>query len=88
MHYPGSVEPLTLRVTQLDPGEGFVDEIFAFPGVRAQWRFECYASRTSSWLKLRRAVELWYHSNYRRAQFPPRSKTWHRFQTQAIDCPP
>ncbi len=89
MLYPGSVEPLTLRVTQLGPGEGFVDEIFAFPaGARSQWRFECYASRTSSWLELRRAVELWYHKNYRKAQFPPRSKTWHTFQTKAIDCPP
>jgi len=88
MLYPGSIEPLTLRVTQLGPGEGFVDEIFAFPGVPAQWRFECYASRTSSWLELRRAVELWYHRNYKKTQFPPRSKTWRTFQTEAIDCPP
>lgn len=83
-----SIEPLTLRVTRLGPGEGFVDEIFAFPGTKAQWQFECYASRTSAWLEFRRSVELWYHKNYRRMQFPPRSKTWHTFTVGPVDCPP
>ena len=83
-----SIEPFTLRVTRLGPGEGFVDEIFAFPGVRDHWRFECYASRRSLWLKCRRAAELWYYKDFRKMQFPLRSKTWHRFQTEAIDCPP
>jgi hypothetical protein len=83
-----NIEPLKLRVTRLGPGEGFVDEIFAFPGVRAQWQFECYASRTSRWLEFRRSVELWYHKDYRRMQFPPRSKTWHTFTVGPVDCPP
>lgn len=83
-----SIEPFTLRVTRLGQGEGFVQEVFAFPGVRDHWRFECYASRTSLWLRFRRAVELWYYRDLRKRQFPPRSKTWHRFQTEAIDCPP
>jgi hypothetical protein len=88
MSYGTWFEPFTLRVTRLGPGEGFVDEIFAFPGVPNQWRFECYASRTSRWLEFRRAVELWYYKDFRKRQFPPRSKTWLRFQTEAIDCPP
>jgi hypothetical protein len=83
-----SIEPLQLRVTRLGPGEGFVDEIFAFPGVPAQWQFECYASRTSTWLEFRRSVEQWHHKNYRRMQFPPRSKTWHKFTVGPVDCPP
>jgi len=83
-----SIEPLKLRATRLGPGEGFVDEIFAFPGVPAQWQFECYASRTSTWLEFRRSVELWYHKDYRRMQFPPRSKTWHTFEVGPVDCPP
>ena len=83
-----SIEPFKLRVTQLRPGEGFVDEIFAFPGVPAQWQFKCYASRTSTWLEFRRSVELWYHKNYRGMQFPPRSKTWHTFTVGPVDCPP
>jgi hypothetical protein len=83
-----SIEPFTLRVTRLGPGEGFVQEVFAFPGVPDHWRFECYASRTSLWPKFRRAVELWYYKDFRKMQYPRRSKTWHRFQTEAIDCPP
>lgn len=83
-----SIEPLKLRVTQLRPGEGFVDEIFAFPGVPAQWQFECYASRASTWLEFRRSVEQWYHKHYRRMDFPPRSKTWHTFTVGPVDCPP
>ena len=83
-----SFEPFTLRVTRLGPGEGFVEEIFAFPGVRDHWRFECYASTTSLWLNFRRSLELWYQRDFRKMQFPRRSKAWHKFQTEATDCPP
>ena len=83
-----SIEPLKLRVTRLGPGEGFVDEIFAFPGTKSQWQFECYASRTSTWLEFRRSVEQWYHKDYRRMEFPPRSKTWHTVTVGPVDCPP
>ena len=100
-----SIESHNLRVTRLGPGEGFVDEIFAFPAspvrppegfvggiftspVPVQWQFECYVSRTSTWLEFRRSVELWYYKDFRRMQFPPRSKTWHTFTVGPVDCPP
>jgi hypothetical protein len=100
-----NIEPLKLRVTRLGPGEGFVDEIFAFPAspvpppegfvggnftsrIPVQWLFECYASRTSTWLEFRRSVELWYYKDFRKMQFPPRSKTWHTFKVGPVDCPP
>jgi hypothetical protein len=100
-----SIEPLKLRVTRLGPGEGFVDEIFAFPAspvpppegfvggiftsrIPVQWQFECYASRTSTWLEFRRSVELCYYKDFRRMEFPPRSKTWHTFKVGPVDCPP
>ena len=36
MRYGTWMEPFTLRVTRLGPGEGFVDEFFAFPGTADQ----------------------------------------------------
>ncbi len=84
-----SVEPHTLRVTRLGPGEGFVQEVFVFPGGhKAQWVFHCYASRTSTWPGVRRSAEKWFHSHIRRAKYPPRSATWNTFQSDWFPCPP
>ncbi|MCI0348905.1 MAG: hypothetical protein L0Z53_05710 [Acidobacteriales bacterium] len=89
MHYSTWIELNTLRLTRLRPGEGFVQEVFAFPaGSESQWQFKCYVSRTSTWLDLRRSVELWFEKHIRHAKYPRRSGTWHTFNSEKLDCPP
>jgi len=82
-----SVDGNALRVTRLGPGAGFVQDVFVFPGNPAEWEFEFFASRSSTWLELRRAAENWFQKHVRRARFPLRSKTWERFDTPWYTCP-
>ena len=82
------IEPNTLRVTRLRPHEGFVQEVFVFPATGSQWELECYAAYRSAWYEVRRSAERWFHKRIRRVEFPPRSKTWHTFDSELFICPP
>jgi len=81
------IEPNTLRVTRLRPHEGFVQEVFVFPATGGHWEFECYAAYHSAWSEVRRSAEGWFHKRIRRVEFPPRSKTWHTFDSELFTCP-
>ena len=82
-----SIDANTLRVTRLRPHEGFVQDVFVFPASQSEWQFECYASYVSAWLGVRHSAENWFQKHVRRMKSPPRSKTWHTFDSEWFTCP-
>ena len=84
-----SIEPHKLRTIRLRPNEGFVQEVFVFPGGgKYQWQLECYVAYESIWLDLRCAGERWFQKYIRRATYPLRSDTWHKVGSELFSCPP
>lgn len=82
-----SFEPSTLRVTQLRPGEGFVQDVFVFPASQGEWQFECHAAYSSRWLEVRRFAENRVRKLFPRLRPARRSKAWHKFDTAWLDYP-
>jgi len=84
-----SIEGNVFRVTELRPGEGFVQEFFVFPaGNKGQWQFVYLGSYKSRWLEARRSVETWLHKHVWHAKWPLRSKTWEAYNSEWWVCPP
>jgi hypothetical protein len=86
-HSITSIDANTLRAPRLCPHEGFVQGVFVFPASQSQWQFEGYASYISPWLEVRRSAENWFQKQVCRMKFPPRSKTWHTFDSEWFTCP-
>ncbi len=86
-HRVTSIEGNTLRVTRLRAQEGFVQDVFVFPGAPAEWEFEFFASKRSTWLDLRRSAENWFHKHIRGSKYPFISKTWQILDSQWYPCP-
>lgn len=86
-HSVSSIEVDTLRITRLRPHEGFVQDFFVGPAPDCQWDFQCDACYSSAWLDLRRFAENLFQKYVRRAKFPPRSRTWHTYNSELFTCP-
>ncbi len=82
-----SIDANVFRVATLGPGEGFVQEFFVFPaGSKSDWKFVYFASRSSTWLEARRFAENWWEKHIRHSKWPPRSRTWHTFNSEWFTC--
>lgn len=81
-------DPYDLRITRLGPGEGFVQDVFIFPGTHGEWQFECYAAYSSIGLDLLRSLEKRVRKFFSYQRAPLTSKAWHTFETEWFPFPP
>jgi hypothetical protein len=82
-----SIEASKFRLTRLLPNQGFVQEIFVFPG-DGEWQFECDAAYSSKWFATRLSVESWLRKHSRFIERHLAGKAWHQFTTKWFVDPP
>lgn len=88
LHRITSVEGHKLRVTRLLPNEGFVEEVFVFPGNEGEWQFHCSAANSSALLKSKSSMERWLRQYVKGLHHSRNSKVWTYFDTEWHPYPP